>query len=151
MELLALGGWRASAPPGSRDGPGLEATWAPSRSGGPGAWARELSAEVTSGLGRWEPEVASWTLRSGVKSGVERAQDLHMGPGWKGRGDLRASLRGLGVGGGSQSPGTGVWASRGPGLETTLTPQMSKAVVWFTVCVPFFFSPPKGSWNRCCG
>lgn len=54
-------------------------------SGSPGAPVRELGVDPASGVGRWEPEVQSWTLRSGVKAGVGRTQELHVGTGWKGR------------------------------------------------------------------
>lgn len=90
--------WQSPAPPCFRDDrSGSEALSALSRAGGLGARVRDAASSWALGLVRWEPEVGSWTLRSGVKSGVEQAQDLHMGRGWNGRGGLE--LRGLGVGG----------------------------------------------------
>lgn len=50
-----------------------------SGSGSLGARALELGVELASGVGRWEPEVQSWTLRSGVKAGVGRARSCTWG------------------------------------------------------------------------
>lgn len=126
---------------------GASALSAFSGSDGLGVQALELGFETASGVGRWEPEVQSWTLRSGVKSGVERVPELHVGTGWKGRApgavpeqwvwvdSVWVTYREL-------SPGTGVRASRGPvhGLETALLKCRSACVF-----------PLEDLWIQCFG
>lgn len=70
VELLALAlAWQTPAPPCFRDRSGAEALSALSRAEGLCARVQDTASRWASGLGRWEPEVGSWTLRSGVKSG----------------------------------------------------------------------------------